>query len=260
MEHGLLLTAALPPLAARGPAITIRRPRREAVRLGDLVGQGLLSQGMADFLELAVKARRNIVVSGPAAQRALDAAVGAGARRRRRRAHRLRRRGRGARSRRRAVDSARRRARRQGARRAQQCAAPQARAARSSGTCAAPRRSISSARSPAAATAASARCRRARRATRWRGLTAMARLAPEAPAAEALAEELTRGVHVLVHLDAHARGRSARGRDRRDDADGRAGGVQGRGWPLRADGPRAVVGRGGPAVDVPLMEPRQAVG
>lgn len=67
VENGLILTAALPPMAARGPALTIRRPRREAVRLGDLVGQGLLSQGMADFLELAVKARRNIAVSGPAA-------------------------------------------------------------------------------------------------------------------------------------------------------------------------------------------------
>src|SRR5439155_24235800 len=48
-------------------AITLRRPRREAVRLADLVGQGLLSQGMCEFLELAVKSRRNIVVSGPAA-------------------------------------------------------------------------------------------------------------------------------------------------------------------------------------------------
>jgi pilus assembly protein CpaF len=67
VENGLLLTAALPPLAARGPAITIRRPRREAVRLGDLVTQGLMSQGMGDFLDLAVKTRRNIVVSGPAA-------------------------------------------------------------------------------------------------------------------------------------------------------------------------------------------------
>ena len=42
VENGLLLTAALPPLAARGPAITIRRPRREAVRLADLVGQAHL--------------------------------------------------------------------------------------------------------------------------------------------------------------------------------------------------------------------------
>jgi pilus assembly protein CpaF len=67
VEHGLLLTAALPPLAARGPSMTIRRPRRESVRLGDLVGQGILSQGMADYLDNAVKGRRNIIVSGPAA-------------------------------------------------------------------------------------------------------------------------------------------------------------------------------------------------
>ncbi|MGZ3439374.1 MAG: ATPase, T2SS/T4P/T4SS family [Polyangia bacterium] len=67
VENGLLLTAALPPMAARGPAITIRRPRREAVRLADLVGQGLMSQGMCEFLDLAVKNRRNIIVSGPAA-------------------------------------------------------------------------------------------------------------------------------------------------------------------------------------------------
>jgi pilus assembly protein CpaF len=66
IDHGLLLTAALPPLAARGPAMTIRRPRREAARLADLVSQNLLSQSMADFLELAVKQRRNVIVSGPA--------------------------------------------------------------------------------------------------------------------------------------------------------------------------------------------------
>jgi pilus assembly protein CpaF len=66
IDGGLLLTAALPPLAARGPSVSIRRPRRHAHRLGDLVGEGLLSQGMAEFLELAVKSRRNVVVSGPA--------------------------------------------------------------------------------------------------------------------------------------------------------------------------------------------------
>jgi pilus assembly protein CpaF len=33
--------------------------------LAELVGQGFLSQGMADFLDLAVKGRRNVVVSGP---------------------------------------------------------------------------------------------------------------------------------------------------------------------------------------------------
>jgi pilus assembly protein CpaF len=64
VENGLLLTAALPPMAARGPALTLRRPRREVARLSDLVAQGLLSSGMSEFLELAVKGRRNIVVSG----------------------------------------------------------------------------------------------------------------------------------------------------------------------------------------------------
>jgi pilus assembly protein CpaF len=67
VENGLLLTAALPPLAARGPSLTLRRPRREVARLVDLVAQGLLTQAMADFLDWTVKARRNIVVSGPAA-------------------------------------------------------------------------------------------------------------------------------------------------------------------------------------------------
>jgi pilus assembly protein CpaF len=67
VENGLLLTAALPPLAARGPSLTLRRPRREVARLVDLVAQGLLSQPMADFLDYAVKARKNLVVSGPAA-------------------------------------------------------------------------------------------------------------------------------------------------------------------------------------------------
>ena len=41
--------------------------------------------------------------------------------------------------------------------------------------------------------------------------------------------------------------------------DGRAGGLQGRGRTLRADGPRAVVGRGGTTVDVPLMPELEAV-
>lgn len=65
IEGGVLLAAALPPLAARGPALTLRRPRKGSARLADLAGDGVLSQGMADFLEHALKQRRNIVVSGP---------------------------------------------------------------------------------------------------------------------------------------------------------------------------------------------------
>ncbi len=66
LENGWLLRAAWAPLAARGASLTLRRSRRAGARLSDLVGQGFLSQGMADFLELAVKGRRNVVVSGPA--------------------------------------------------------------------------------------------------------------------------------------------------------------------------------------------------
>jgi pilus assembly protein CpaF len=64
IDGGLLLSAALPPLAARGPSLTIRRPRRDGGRMTELVGHGVMSQGMADFLELAVRGRRNIIVSG----------------------------------------------------------------------------------------------------------------------------------------------------------------------------------------------------
>jgi pilus assembly protein CpaF len=64
VENGLILTAALPPLAARGAAMTLRRAGRTVARLADLVGEGVLTQNMADFLELAVKARRNVIVSG----------------------------------------------------------------------------------------------------------------------------------------------------------------------------------------------------
>jgi pilus assembly protein CpaF len=66
IDGGLLFTAAVPPLAARGAVVSIRRARRSTARLAELVGDGMMSQGMADFLELALKARRNVVVSGPA--------------------------------------------------------------------------------------------------------------------------------------------------------------------------------------------------
>src|SRR5262249_3969289 len=65
IDNGWLLRAALPPLSARGASLTLRRPQRAGAGLTDLVGQGFLSQGMADFLELAVKGRRNLVISGP---------------------------------------------------------------------------------------------------------------------------------------------------------------------------------------------------
>jgi pilus assembly protein CpaF len=65
LDGGVLLSAALPPLAARGPSLMIRRPRREPVRLADLVNEGVMTQPMADSIELALKSRRNLIVCGP---------------------------------------------------------------------------------------------------------------------------------------------------------------------------------------------------
>jgi len=63
LPDGTLVTAALPPLA-HGASATLRKPHKELVTLVDLVGRGMLSQNMADVLQLAVEQRRNILVSG----------------------------------------------------------------------------------------------------------------------------------------------------------------------------------------------------
>ena len=64
LDGGFLLSAALGPLASGSVSMVVRRSRRDGSRLSDLASQGVLSQGMADFLDLAVRARRNILVTG----------------------------------------------------------------------------------------------------------------------------------------------------------------------------------------------------
>jgi len=64
MSDGSRVNVVVPPLTLCGPAITIRRFGRRRLTLADLVAQGALSEAMADFLRLAIRARRNIVVSG----------------------------------------------------------------------------------------------------------------------------------------------------------------------------------------------------
>ena len=66
LTGGIRLTAALPPLAVRGPAVTLRKPRRGAASLDELVKGGTLSPGMASFLATCITARRNVVVCGSA--------------------------------------------------------------------------------------------------------------------------------------------------------------------------------------------------
>jgi pilus assembly protein CpaF len=73
LDDHVVLAAALPPVAPRGPAISLRRVARAGGQAGSvagLVAAGALSQGMADLLDVALQRRRNILVSGPAAARA----------------------------------------------------------------------------------------------------------------------------------------------------------------------------------------------
>src|SRR5438309_1265792 len=60
---GLRVHVIIPPLALKGPTITIRKFPR-LLGLADLVRIGALSESAAHFLAAAVAARANIIVSG----------------------------------------------------------------------------------------------------------------------------------------------------------------------------------------------------
>lgn len=64
LKDGSRVNAVIPPLALRGPCITIRKFAKEPLKMADLVRFGSLSPEMARFLERSVKVRRNIIISG----------------------------------------------------------------------------------------------------------------------------------------------------------------------------------------------------
>jgi len=64
LADGSRVHAIIPPLALKGPCITIRKFRREPLGVEELVRGGTMSAQMARFLELAVRARRNVLISG----------------------------------------------------------------------------------------------------------------------------------------------------------------------------------------------------
>ena len=64
LKDGSRVNAIIPPLAIRGPTISIRKFTREPLQVDDLVGFGTLTADMAEFLETCVKARKNILISG----------------------------------------------------------------------------------------------------------------------------------------------------------------------------------------------------
>lgn len=64
LPDGSRVNAIIPPLALKGPSLTIRKFSRDPLKIEDLIRFGTLTKKMAMFLEACVKARLNIVVSG----------------------------------------------------------------------------------------------------------------------------------------------------------------------------------------------------
>ncbi len=64
LPDGSRVNAIIPPLALTGPTLTIRKFGRERLVMEDLLRLNSLSKPMCDFLEAAVKVRKNMIVSG----------------------------------------------------------------------------------------------------------------------------------------------------------------------------------------------------
>ena len=64
LKDGSRVNAVIPPLAIKGPCITIRKFSKGQLGFNDLVKFGSLNNKMARFLERSVKAKKNIVISG----------------------------------------------------------------------------------------------------------------------------------------------------------------------------------------------------
>ena len=64
LPDGSRVNAVVPPLALDGASVTIRKFAEKKLTTDDLIGFGSMTRDMALFLEEAVKARQNILVSG----------------------------------------------------------------------------------------------------------------------------------------------------------------------------------------------------
>ncbi len=64
LADGSRVNAVIPPLALRGPCITIRKFSAKKLQAEDLIEFGAATSQMMAFLEFAVRAKQNIVISG----------------------------------------------------------------------------------------------------------------------------------------------------------------------------------------------------
>ena len=64
LPDGSRLHAVIPPLALKGPTLSIRRFKSKALLFDDMVRLGTLAPAMAEFLQLCVRGRLNVLMSG----------------------------------------------------------------------------------------------------------------------------------------------------------------------------------------------------
>lgn len=64
LPDGSRVNAIIPPLALKGPAITIRKFAKEPYQVDDLIRFGTWTKEIADFLKACVEGKLNIIVSG----------------------------------------------------------------------------------------------------------------------------------------------------------------------------------------------------
>jgi pilus assembly protein CpaF len=64
LRDGSRVNAIIPPLALRGPCLTIRKFSKKKLTADDIIRFGAISEEMVKFLKVAVEQRKNIIISG----------------------------------------------------------------------------------------------------------------------------------------------------------------------------------------------------
>jgi pilus assembly protein CpaF len=64
LPDGSRVNIVIPPIALNGPCVTVRKFARDPFTMGDLIAFGTLTVEAAQFLQAAVQARLNILISG----------------------------------------------------------------------------------------------------------------------------------------------------------------------------------------------------
>ena len=64
LKDGSRVNAIIPPLALKGPCITIRKFSKKRLEIEDLIGFGSMNDEMAAFFRLIVEQKKNIIVAG----------------------------------------------------------------------------------------------------------------------------------------------------------------------------------------------------